>query len=363
MYDVECVIVGAGVVGLAIAHTLSQQGREVLVLEQHAHIGFEVSSRNSEVIHAGIYYPKDSLKARLCLRGKALLYDFCQRYHVPHQRIGKLIIAHGDEGYQRLTQLHTNAAACGLHDLEQLDADQVRAIEPEIRCDAALYSPSTGIIDSHHLMLSLQGLSEQQGAQVVLNTPVSALRRHADNGFIVEIKEQDYQLHCQYLINAAGIHAPQLGVELTPSSPIPSQYCKGQYFSYQGGNPFTHLIYPLPNSDGLGIHSCQDLAGQLRFGPDVQWIDEINYDPDPTRQALFYDTIRHYWPGVQKDRLQPDFCGIRPKVTGPGEAAADFQILGPEHHHIAGLVQLYGIESPGLTACLAIGEYVHQQLL
>lgn len=361
MYDIQSVIVGAGVVGLAIARTLSKHGLEVLVLEQHAHIGFEVSSRNSEVIHAGIYYPKDSLKANLCLRGKNLLYDFCQHYHVPHQKIGKLIIAHGIAGQHQLAKLQANAKACGLHDLQLLDAAQARAIEPQVQCDAALYSPSTGIIDSHSLMLSLQGLSEQDGAQIVLNTPVSALRRHPDSGFIVDIQDQDYQLHCQYLINAAGIHAPQLGTALTPT-PIVQKYCKGHYFSYQGANPFNHLIYPLPDNEGLGVHSCQDLAGQLRFGPDVQWVDEINYDPDPARRTLFYETIRKYWPDIEKERLQPDFCGIRPKVAGPGEPAADFQILGPKNHQIPGLVQLYGIESPGLTACLAIGEYVQQQL-
>jgi len=362
MYDIECVVIGAGVVGLAVAHALSKQGIEVLVLEQHAHIGFEVSSRNSEVIHAGIYYPPNSLKARLCLRGKSLLYEFCQKYHVPHQNIGKLIIAHGAAGVQQLQHLQANAAACGMHDLQLLDAAQAKAIEPEIHCDAALYSPTTGIIDSHSLMLSLQGLSENHGAQIVLNTPVSSLRRHAQGGFIVEVQDQGFELHSKYLVNAAGIHAPELGSNLTPS-PIIKQYCKGHYFSYQGSNPFKHLIYPLPDGVGLGVHSSQDLSGQLRFGPDVQWVDEINYDPDPERRELFYETIRSYWPGIQKDRLQPDFCGIRPKITGPNEEAADFQILGPQEHQIPGLIQLYGIESPGLTSCLAIGEYVQQKLL
>lgn len=361
MYDVECVIIGAGVVGLAIAHALSQQGREVLVLEQHAHIGTEVSARNSEVIHAGIYYPPHSLKARLCLRGKQLLYEFCQRHAVPYQQLGKLIIAHDAAEQQQLLRLQANAQACGLHDLQLWSQAQVQAIEPALRCTAALYSPSTGIIDSHSLMQSLYGLCEQQGAQIVLRTPVSGLRRQARTGFIIEVHAHNFELRSQYLINAAGLNAPLLGASLTPS-PRPTYYCKGQYFSYQGPNPFQHLIYPLPDQVGLGIHSTQDLSGRLRFGPDVQWVKHLNYDPDPHRLELFYETISKYWPDIDKERLQPDFCGIRPKITGPGEQAMDFQILGPHEHHIPGLIQLYGIESPGLTACLAIGEYVRHLL-
>lgn len=366
MFDVECVVIGAGVVGLATAYALSKQGVEVMVLEQHDNIGVESSSRNSEVIHAGIYYPQDSLKAQLCVQGKKLLYQFCQQHHIPHQAIGKLIIAQNDAELEQLKQLKHNAHACGVDDLQLLSAAAAQEIEPQIRCAAALYSPSTGIIDSHSLMLSLQGLSEQQGAQIVFHTPVSALRLHAEKGFEVHIKEQDFSLHCRYLINAAGLWAPKLSTTLgivDEAAPIIDEYCKGQYFSYQGKNPFNHLIYPLPNEAGLGIHSSQDLGGQLRFGPDVQWVPHLDYDPDPNRLDDFYATIRNYWPAVQKDRLQPDFCGIRAKISPRGQPAADFYIATAAAHGYSGLIQLFGIESPGLTACLAIGEYVHKQLL
>jgi len=361
MDTVECVIIGAGVVGLAIAHELSQANIEVLVLEQHEHIGTETSARNSEVIHAGIYYPPGSLKARLCLQGKTLLYEFCQTHQIPHQRCGKLIIAQGPQGLADLKKLQENARRCGVTDLQLLDAAAVARLEPEVLCDAALLSPSTGIIDSHQLMLGLQGLAEHRGAQFVFNTPVSRLQKHPNQGYLVYVDEYDYELHCHYLINAGGIHAPLLGADLTPA-PVPQQYCRGQYFSYQGKNPFQRLIYPLPPSDSLGIHSCHDMAGQLRFGPDVQWMDHIDYAPDPQRRDWFYQTIRSYWPNIDKHKLQPDFCGIRPKITAPGEPAADFQILGPKNHGQAGLIQLFGIESPGLTSSLAIGRYVRQLL-
>jgi len=362
-FDTECVVIGAGVVGLAVAYQLSQAGIQVMVLEQHKAIGTETSSRNSEVIHAGIYYPKGSLKATLCLQGKQLLYNFCNQYQVPYKKIGKLVIAHGQQGKHQLQKLQENAKKCGLDDLIWLNQTQVAEIEPAVRCDAALLSPSTGIVDSHSLMLSMQGLAERNGTQVILNTSVRTLKKHPTEGYLIGIEEDNYQIHSQYLVNAAGMNAPLLGKQLSKAPQQPKRYCKANYFSYRGKSPFHRLIYPLPTEDSLGIHSCHDLNNQLRFGPDVEWVDYVDYSPNPNRLEHFYEAILHFWPEVEKERLQPDFSAYRPRIDPSGHTDVDFFILGPQSHGHAGLVQLYGIESPGLTSCLAIGKYVKNLLI
>jgi L-2-hydroxyglutarate oxidase LhgO len=357
--------VGAGIVGLAVARALAQAGHEVLVLEKERWIGSETSSRNSEVIHAGLYYPQGSLKAVLCLEGRRALYEYCGEHGVPHKRIGKLLVACREEDLPSIERVWTRARANGVDDLEWLGGNQVRALEPDLACIKAFLSPSTGIIDSHALMLAYEGDAESAGAVLAHRAPV--LRGRVDErGFLLEVGgEEPMTLRASLLVNSAGLYAPALARAIAgiPSSTIPPAYfCRGVYFSLTGRSPFRHLIYPAPETAGLGVHLTLDMAGQARFGPDTEWIDSVDYNVDPRRGERFYAAIRTYWPGLPDGALQPGYAGIRPKISGPKEPAADFVIQGPEAHGIPGLVNLYGIESPGLTASLALAERVRRLL-
>jgi L-2-hydroxyglutarate oxidase LhgO len=357
----DCVVIGAGVVGLAVARALALAGHEVMVLEKERWIGAETSSRNSEVIHAGLYYPKDSLKSHFCVAGRDMLYDYCLSRGVAHRRIGKLVIACNEGEIPILEDIWRKAAANGVRDLEWVGGNEARALEPEVTCARAFYSPSTGIIDSHGLMLAYQGDLEAAGGMVVLRAPVSSGKVESD-GFALDVGgAEPVTLRCRVLVNSAGIYAPALARRITgiPAATIPRDYfCRGVYFTLSARAPFRHLVYPVPEPGGLGIHVTLDLAGQARFGPDVEWIDEIDYGVDPGRGTRFYTAIRRYWRGLPDGALQPGYAGIRPKISGPKEPAADFLIQGPAEHGIAGLVNLYGVESPGLTASLAIARHV-----
>ena len=361
----DCVVVGAGAIGLAVARALALAGREVVVLEAAATVGSETSSRNSEVIHAGIYYPTGSLKARLCVAGKVRLYAYCAANGIGHARLGKLIVATAADQVPALRALRERAMANGVDDLEWLDAVAARRLEPAIRCVAAVLSPSTGIVDSHGLMLALQGEAEAHGAVVALRSPVLG-GRVADDGFRLEIGgAAPTRLACRRLVNAAGLHAQEIARSLAGLDPatVPPRYlAKGCYFSLAGRSPFTRLIYPMPDSASLGIHVVLDLAGRARFGPDVEWIERIDYDVDPARAAPFEAAIRRYYPDLPAGALHPDYAGIRPKLQAPDGPPADFAIQGPAAHGVRGLVNLYGIESPGLTACLAIADLIVARL-
>ena len=366
MEQVDCVVVGAGVVGLAVARALAASGCEVIVLEATDAIGSGTSSRNSEVIHAGLYYPAGSLKARLCVRGRDLLYDYCAAHGVAHRRCGKLIVATDAAQEPGLRALRARAIACGVHDLQWLSADEARALEPPLRCTAALLSPSTGIVDSHGLMLSLQGEAESRGAMLALQSPLEHLRRVGSTFELQVGGTEPMQLRARRVVNSAGLHAVALAsrFEGLPPLQLPqAHWARGHYFACAGRPAFTRLIYPMPDEAGLGVHVTLDLAGQMRFGPDVQWIalaerGEEDYRVDTARAAPFADAIRRYWPGLPDGALAPTYAGIRPKISGPGQPAADFMIQGPAQHGVPGLVNLLGIESPGLTAALAIGEQV-----
>jgi len=357
----DIVIAGAGVVGLAVARALAASGREVVILEKAESFGTGTSSRNSEVIHAGIYYPTGSLKARLCVEGKHRLYAYCASHGVEHRRCGKLIVAPGADQIPGLEALARQAAENGVDDIDHLSGACVRHLEPELKAAAGLYSPSTGIIDSHGLMLSLLGEAEANGAVLACNTEITAARL-TGNGVEISINGEDRPaLAANLLINAAGLGAPALArrIEGFPAGRVPESWlARGCYFSLSGKSPFRRLVYPLPEPGGLGIHLTLDLAGQARFGPDVEWIGEIDYRVDPLRAEAFADSIRRYWPGLDPARLTPSYSGIRPKLSGPGMAAADFRIDGPADHDGLPLVHLYGIESPGLTSCLAIADHV-----
>jgi L-2-hydroxyglutarate oxidase LhgO len=359
--SVDCVVIGAGVVGLAVARALALAGHEVLVLEKERWVGSETSSRNSEVIHAGIYYPKGSLKAQLCLAGKHKLYAYCAERGIAHRRLGKLIVACSEAEIAILDGVRQRAEANGVDDLRWLGSNELRALEPELAAIGAYLSPSTGIIDSHALMLAYEADLEAAGGMVVLRAPVLSGRVEG-RGFSLEIGgAEPMRLACRLLVNSAGIHAPSLARRIggIPPASIPRDYfCRGVYFTLAGRSPFRHLIYPVPEAAGLGVHLTLDLAGQARFGPDVEWIDGIDYTVDPRRGERFYAAIRTYWPGLRDGTLQPGYAGIRPKISGAKEPAADFLLQGPAEHGIAGLVNLYGIESPGLTASLAIAERV-----
>ena len=361
MEQVDTVVIGAGVVGLAVARALAMAGREVIVLEAENAIGTHTSSRNSEVIHAGIYYPKGSLKARLCVAGRQQLYAYCADHGVSHQRCGKLIVATSPAQIPQLEKILAQGRANGVTDLAPVDLARVRDMEPAVQCVAALHSPSTGIIDSHGLMLAYQGDAEAHGAMLAFTGPVSG-GRVQDDGILLEVGgEQPMQLLARRVVNSAGLHAPKVAASLEgfpPAHVPPSYYCKGNYYSLAGRAPFSRLIYPIPEAAGLGVHVTLDLAGQARFGPDVEWIDKIDYTVDPQRVEKFYATIRSYWPDLKDGALSPGYSGIRPKIQAPSEPARDFMIEGPRDHGVAGLVNLFGIESPGLTASLALGDMV-----
>lgn len=358
--DIDCIVVGAGVVGLAIARALALSGREVMVVEAAEGIGTGTSARNSEVIHAGIYYPAGSLKAKLCVQGRHMLYAYCTQKGVAHKRLGKLIVATSEDEIAKLDDILSKARINGVDDMELLTAAQAQALEPALFCTAALLSPSTGIIDSHGLMLAYQGDAENAGAQCVFHTPLLSGEVRGDGGFNLQFGGADaMQLSCNVLINASGLHAPTLARKIrgVPESSIPTEYlCKGSYFTLQGRAPFTRLIYPTPHHAGLGVHLTLDLGGQAKFGPDTEWIDKVDYDIDPSRCDGFYEAVRTYWPGMPDASLAPGYTGIRPKISGPHEPAADFMIVGPATHGIPGLVNLFGIESPGLTSSLAIAQ-------
>ena len=364
MDEFDCAVIGAGVVGLAIARALALQGREVIVLEAEGAIGTGTSSRNSEVIHAGIYYPQGSLRAQLCVEGRHALYAYAGERGVPHRRCGKLIVATSAAQVADLESIIAKARANGVDDMAMLTRAQAQSLEPALECLAAAYSPSTGIVDSHGLMLSLQGDLEQAGGVVALMSAVSRAECTGD-GIVLHAKDGT-ALRCAGVVNAAGLSAPLLArrFEGLPPSAVPDAYfAKGNYFTLAGRAPFSRLIYPVPEAAGLGVHLTLDMGGQAKFGPDVQWVDSPDdLVVDPQRGDGFYAEVRRYWPGLPDGALIPGYAGIRPKISGPGEAARDFVIEGPSVHGVPGLVNLFGIESPGLTSSLAIGRHVAQLL-
>jgi L-2-hydroxyglutarate oxidase LhgO len=358
----DAVVIGAGVVGLAVARALAMAGREVVILEAEDAIGSHTSSRNSEVIHAGIYYPAGSLKARSCVEGKQLLYEYCVSHGVPHRRSGKLIVA-GEHQVAELEGIQKKAHANGVTDVVWMTRAQALALEPDISCAAALYSPSTGIIDSHALMLAYLGDAEAHGAMLALNSPLEKVSK-ANGSFVLHVRGSE-PIASQVFVNSAGLRAPTVARMMAgfPAHLIPRElYAKGNYYSLARRPPFSRLVYPVPEPGGLGVHVTLDLAGQARFGPDVEWVDRIGYDVDPRRAERFYAAIRRYWPGLPDGALVPGYAGIRPKTAGPGEPAPDFQVQGPASHGIPGLVHLFGIESPGLTASLALADGVTREL-
>jgi L-2-hydroxyglutarate oxidase LhgO len=361
---VDCVVIGAGVVGLAVARALALSpqyaGREVMVLEAASAIGTGTSSRNSEVIHAGIYYPQGSLKAQLCVQGRAMLYDYCEERGIGFKRCGKLIVATNEAQVAQLQSIIAKAAANGVHDLVMVTREQARALEPQLECVAAVHSPSTGIVDSHALMLALQGDLENAGGMVVLNSAVAGVSYAPD---AIKIEASDgAELEASIVINASGLHAPSLArrIQGLDAAFVPPEfYCKGNYFTLSGRSPFNRLIYPVPEAAGLGVHLTLDLGGQAKFGPDTQWVNSADdLVVDPARGDAFYAEVRKYWPQLQDGALIAGYAGMRPKINASHEAAKDFVIQGPREHGLPGLVNLFGIESPGLTSSLAIGAEV-----
>jgi L-2-hydroxyglutarate oxidase LhgO len=361
MDSVECAVVGAGLIGLAVARVLALAGREVVVLEAETAIGQHASSRNSEVIHAGLYYPPGSLKATGCVRGRERLYRYCAERGVPHRACGKLVVATDAHQLAALDAIAARAHANGARDVVRIAAARAQALEPELRCVAALHSPATGILDSHALMLAVLGDAQRAGAMLALGSPLLAARR-APRGLELEVGGREpLRILARHVVNCAGHAAPGVAARISgfPPALVPRQlYAKGNYFALRGRAPFSRLVYPVPEPGGLGVHLTLDLAGQARFGPDVEWVEHVDYAVDPARGERFYAAIRRYWPGLRDDALAPAYCGIRPKISGPGEPAADFVVQGPAQHAIEGLVNLFGIESPGLTASLALADDV-----
>lgn len=363
MDRIDCVVVGAGVIGLAVARELARRGRDVVVIERHPSIGMETSSRNSEVIHAGLYYPTGSLKARLCVQGRDGLYAYCETKGIAHKRCGKLIVATTDRQQQKLSAILAQAHANGCPEVSWLDGGSAKALEPALSCVAALHSPHTGIIDTHAYMLALQGDAEHAGAVFAMDSKVIS-GHAARNGFIVRVRAGDRsetELEASTLVNCAGLWAPRLASVLhglDQTSIPPAYFAKGNYFSLTGKAPFSHLVYPVPEPGGLGVHLTLDLGGQVRFGPDVEWLsnplDDIDYSVDESRATSFYREIRSYWPDLADGALQPAYSGVRPKITPPDSPAADFLFSSHRNPHYLGL---YGIESPGLTASLAIAAH------
>jgi L-2-hydroxyglutarate oxidase LhgO len=363
MESVDAIVIGAGVVGLAAARELALAGHEVVILEAEDAFGAHTSSRNSEVIHAGIYYPQGSLKARSCVAGKELLYEYCVAHGVAHRRCGKLIVATNAEQETELLSIQRRAHANGVTDVVWMTRAQALALEPALACVAALYSPSTGIIDSHALMLAYLGDAEDRGAMLALKSEILAAEIVAD-GFVVHVAGAE-PIAARILVNSAGLRAPSVAkrVEGFDARFIPRElYAKGNYYSLRARSPFSRLVYPVPEPGGLGVHVTLDLAGQARFGPDVEWVRNIDYNVDPKRAERFYAAIRRYWPGLPDGALLPGYAGIRPKTAGPGEPAPDFMVQGHRHHGISGLINLFGIESPGLTSSLALAALVLEEL-
>lgn len=366
MSDIDCLVIGAGVVGLAVARELALAGREVVIAEAAEGIGTQTSARNSEVIHAGIYYPPGSLKARVCVAGRERLYRYLQERGLPHKACGKLIVATSESQKPALETIMTRANASGVDTLRWLSGAEAKAMEPEVRCEIALISPETGVVDSHALMLSLLGECEAAGGSLALNTPITGWRREAD-GFSVDFGGDDPATYrVRTVVNSAGHGAPKLLGMLDgfPPGHVPVQhYAKGNYFALTGKQPFSHLVYPVPEAAGLGIHATIDMGGRVKFGPDVEWVgNDQDLVVDPARAEKFYAAIRTYWPALPDGALVADYAGIRPKLHGPTEPMPDFRIDGPEAHGVAELVNLLGIESPGLTSSLAIAEMVREKL-
>ena len=363
MESVDAVVIGAGVVGLAAARELARAGREVVILECEDAIGTHTSSRNSEVIHAGIYYPKGSLKAVSCVAGKELLYEYCVAHGVAHRRSGKLIVATSEAQAGELEEIQKKAHANGVTDVVSMTRAQARALEPEVSCVAALYSPSTGIIDSHALMLAYLGDAEDHGAMLALKSELLSAEA-IPAGFVVRVSGAD-PIETRVLVNSAGLRAPSVAkrIDGLDAKFVPREfYAKGNYYTLTRRAPFSRLVYPVPEPGGLGVHVTLDLAGQARFGPDVEWVKHIDYAVDPKRAERFYAAIRRYWPGLPDGALAPGYAGIRPKTSGPGEAAPDFEVQGPRAHGVPGLVNLFGIESPGLTSSLALAAMALEEL-
>lgn len=356
----DCVVIGAGVVGLAVARRLALEGRQVVVLEAESLVAMHSSSRNSEVIHAGIYYPAGSLKARLCVEGRRRLYDYCARRGVPHRRIGKLILACDGTETGHLQDYANRARANGVTDLQFLAGAEVANLEPAVRCTGALFSPSTGIIDSHAFIMALRADLETAGGVIVFRSRVTQLKVVA-GGFELRLKDLEDAVSCNTLVNAAGLWAPELAAKMEgfPAERVPRPHlAKGHYFTLQGRPPFGRLVYPVAGGGGLGVHVTLDMNGAARFGPDVAWIDSIDYSFDESRKPAFIEAIRRYYPGLEEERLSPGYTGIRAKISGSAEPAADFLVQGPHSHGIPGLVNLFGIESPGLTASLPLADMV-----
>ncbi len=373
MEQVDCVVIGAGVVGLAVAREMALQGRETILLEREAAFGTISSARNSEVIHAGIYYAKDSLKAKLCVEGNRLLYEYCRSHQVATQPYGKLIVAADDTQIDDLQAIFYKAQNNQVPAIKMISGEQAKALEPQLQCVAALLSPTTGIVDSHGYMLSLLGGFEDAGGMIAYQSPLiraQAIGDQAQGGFELEIGGADdmksMKMQTKLFINCAGMSAPAIAQKIVGLAPecIPKAYfAKGNYFSLAGKSPFKHLIYPIPEPGGLGVHLTLDMAGQAKFGPDVQWLDidseaQIDYTVDPKRGDAFYEAVRRYWPGLKDGSLQPDYSGVRAKIVGPSTPAGDFCFDGPEQHGLEGLYNLYGFESPGLTSSLAIAKHL-----
>ena len=363
MDRVDAAVIGAGVVGLAVARALATAGREVVILEAEDGIGTHSSSRNSEVIHAGIYYPQGSLKAKSCVEGWQRLYAYCAERGVPHRRCGKLIVATDVSQLEELEGIRQRAHANGVTDVVRVSPAQARAMEPELHCVAALHSPSTGIIDSHALMLAYLGDAERAGAMLALKSRLARGVAHT-GGIELHVAGAEPILAAQ-VVNSAGLRAPSLArrIEGYPAELAPPElYAKGNYYTLATRPPFSRLVYPVPEPGGLGVHVTLDLGGRARFGPDVQWVDRIDYTVDPQRAERFYAAIRRYWPGLPDGALEPGYAGIRPKISGKDAPAADFLVQGPRAHGVLGLVNLFGIESPGLTASLPLADAVLVEL-
>ena len=374
MDRVDCVVIGAGVIGLAVAREMALQGRETILLERESAFGTISSARNSEVIHAGIYYPKDSLKARLCVEGNRMLYEYCRTHHVATQPYGKLIVASDDSQLDDLQAILYKAQQNNVPEIKMLTGEQAKSMEPELQCSAALLSASTGIVDSHGFMLSLLGGFEDAGGMIAYQSPLISAKpigSKAQDGFELEIGGADgMKIQTKLLINCAGMSAPAIAkkIEGLAQEQIPKAYfAKGNYFSLSGKSPFKHLIYPIPEPGGLGVHLTLDMGGQAKFGPDVEWLEiddenQIDYTVNPKRGESFYAAVRKYWPGLKDNALQPDYSGVRAKIVPPNVPAGDFCFNTPKDHGLEGLFNLYGFESPGLTSSLAIAKYLEGQI-